>query len=260
MPNGMHPVAVLTIVAFLCTLPPTRWGLRLAAAIALIGTALISLTAATPWDEQGRFHGIQEMALAALGVAALTGAFLRLMLTAIRGNPVWGDADASGPLHWFDRALSILGGVLLGTVATLFLAVTMRGTSGGLATHLIVGATSLGFAVLALRLRGHLRAVVVTTALTLATMTILGGLTYPSLISARAEAVLPSLPRCLRAGNEQPTTDQMRLLTLPLAQPRMPSLILTVMADDGPRHFRWSYRSFGFRTYTSYPHGPCPAG
>jgi hypothetical protein len=51
----------------------------------------------------------------------------------------------------------------------------------------------------------------------------------------------------------------LRLLTLPKALGRRPNLVLTVMTDGGQRDFRWSYRSFNFRTYDSYAGGPCPA-
>lgn len=56
----------------------------------------------------------------------------------------------------------------------------------------------------------------------------------------------------------EPVIDQPRLLTLPQAEPRRPGPIVTAMPCDEPEHFRWSYRSFAFRSYGSYNGGLSP--
>jgi hypothetical protein len=115
-------------------------------------------------------------------------------------------------------------------------------------------------AIAAIRLPGRVQYLTVAMLATLACLTLAGGTLYPRLILAKAESIQPDAPRCIRTPDgTPPMTDQLRLLTLPDAQFRRPNLVLTVMTDRGPKDFRWSYRSFAFRTYDSYDGGPCPA-
>lgn len=234
---------------------PARAAARFAILVVLCLIALWTLSPATPWLEQGNFH-IEPRAILTtpLGLMLL-GAGIRVWIG-------WPDTPDPGPItRAVDLVLSVLAGLLAATLATLFLASALRGSTGGLPLHLALSAGAATLAGIALWLtRGVLRTGLAATLATMAVLILWGGLAYPDHILASArQKIVPDAPRCLRTGPRAPLPDELRLLTLPQAMPFNPGLILTVMTDRGPRHFRWSYRSVAFRSYESYPHGACPA-
>ena len=78
------------------------------------------------------------------------------------------------------------------------------------------------------------------------------------MIEAHAARIHPGLPRCLRSFDRPARVGETMLLTLPRGGAGTPGLILTVMAPEGPEHYRWSYRANGFVRYGAYRHGGCP--
>lgn len=249
------PFVLLAVAVFLL---PLTWGLRAWALATLVLVWSWVLHPVTPFQDQGPFYGLQDMLVvwilgfATLGVAAR--AFWTLALA-----PLDWSSLAKGMLVP-DCILAALYGLVAGIGATLLLAAGLRGLPGGLALHLgVAGLASVGtYAAMRLPLRP--RYLAMTALATILCLTLVGGVAYPRLILAKAEAILPGSPRCLRTPEGTlPTPDQLRLLTLPQAQGRRPNLVLTVMTETGQRDFRWSYRSFTFRTYDSYAGGPCPA-
>jgi hypothetical protein len=217
-----------------------------------------TLVPITPFQNQGPFDGLGSLLLSWLFGFATLGVAARGFWTLARAPLDL--ASLSRGMRGPDSVLAVLYGLFAGVVLTLFLATEFRGTAGGLALHIAVTGIAGVAALAALRLPFRLRCLTVAALATVACLTLVGGLSYPKLILAKAEFIRPGDPRCLRTpdGNA-PTTDQMRLLTLPEAQGRRPNLVLTVMTGNGPQDFRWSYRSFGFRTYDSYAGGPCPS-
>jgi hypothetical protein len=249
------PFVLLAVAVFLL---PLSWGLRawVMAALPLVWSWV--LHPVTPFQSQGPFDGLQDvlvlwiLGFATLGVAAR--AFWTLARAPLDWSSLWKDMWAP------DCILAALYGLVAGIGATLLLAAGLRGLPGGLALHLgVAGLASVG-AYAAMRLPLRPRFLAVTALATILCMTLVGGVAYPRLIHARAEVIQPGSPRCLRTPEGiAPTPDQLRLLTLPKALGRRPNLVLTVITDGGQRDFRWSYRSFNFRTYDSYAGGPCPA-
>lgn len=148
---------------------------------------------------------------------------------------------------------------MAGASATLLLAANLRGSQSSLALHLASAALAALAITLARRLPLRSRIVTVTALATLACLTLAGGMLYPRLILSQAAAQFRGTPHCLRTPTgSEPTTDQLRLLTLPQARFRRPNLVLTVMTSGEQWNFRWSYRSFAFRSYDTYDGGPCP--
>ncbi|WP_137111053.1 hypothetical protein [Rhodobacter sp. SY28-1] len=255
------PFVLLALVVFL--LPP-NWGLRAWALAALPLVWSWVLHPITPFQNQAPLDGLQDvldlwiLAFATLGVAAR--AFWTLALAPLDLSSL--SKDMLVP----DCILAGLYGLVAGVGATLLLAAGLRGLTGGLALHLgVAGLASVG-AYAAMRLPQRPRCMTVIALSTILFLTLAGGVAYPKFIHAKAEAIQRGAPRCLRTPNgKAPTTDQLRLLTLPQALGRRPNLVLTVMTESGQRDFRWSYRSFGFRSYDSYPAAParhpdaCPA-
>jgi hypothetical protein len=236
---------------------PLNWGLRAWAVAALPLVWSKTLHPITPFQNQGPFHGLQDVlvfwvfAFATLSVAA------RAFWTLAQAPLDW--SSLSRELLVPDCILAVLCGLVTGMVATHLLAAGLRGLPGGLALHLgVAGLASVG-AYAAMRLPLRPRYLAVTAFATILCLTLFGGVAYPALILSKAEFIQPGTPRCLRTPDgTTPTTDELRLLTLPKAEGRRPNLVLTVMTESGQRDFRWSYRSVGFRTYDSYSGGPCP--
>jgi hypothetical protein len=259
MQVGMQSLVLFALIVVGYAVPPAAWGLRVWFASCGLVALMLASTAVTSWQYEGPLEGLATasaywfMVLATLGVGA------RVFWALANAQDLQIFPPRGSMLYRADAVLAALTGGAVGIIATLCLAADLRGATGGLALHLVVFAMSAGFALAALRLRGRLRALAVASFVTLASLSLLGGLTYPSLILSRAESILPGAPRCLRTPDgAEPRMDQLRLLTLPRAQPRRPNMVLTVMADGRQRDFRWSYRSFGFRAYDSYAGGPCP--
>ena len=249
------PFVLLAVAVFLL---PLNLGLRAWAVLSLPLVWSQTLHPLTPFQNQGSFHGLQDVfvlwifGFATLGVAAR--AFWTVALAPLDWSTLTKDMLVP------DCILAVLYGFVGGGVATLALAAGLRGLPGGLAVHLgVAGLASVG-AHAAMRLPLPVRSLGVTAFVTLLCLTLAGGVAYPRLILAKAEVIQPGAPRCLRTPDgSAPTTDQLRLLTLPKAQGLRPNLVLTVMTESGQRDYRWSYRSFAFRTYDSYVGGPCPA-
>lgn len=255
MPVTFLPFVLLAIAVFLM---PLNWGLRAWAAAALPLVWSKALTPITPYLDQDIFHGLQDALLwwvfgfATLGVAA------RAFWTLARAPLDWStlSRDMLAP----DCILAAVYGLLAGVVATLLLAAALRGLPRGLALHLAVAGLASVAVYAAMRRPLRRRCLAVTASATLLCLTLVGGVTYPQIILSRAETILPGASRCLRTPEgSTPTSDQLRLLTLPMAEWRRPNLVLTVMTDGGQRDYRWSYRSNGFRSYYSYAGGPCPS-
>jgi hypothetical protein len=249
------PFVLLAVGVFLL---PMTWGLRAWALAALPLFWTWVLHPETPFQSQGPFDGLQDvlvlwvLGFATIGVAAR--AFWTLALAPLDWSSLARDMLVP------DCILAVLYGLIAGLGATLLLAAGLRGLPGGLALHLGVAAPVAVTAYGAMRLPLRPRCLAVTACATVLCLTLVGGVAYPQLILSNAEAILPGSPRCLRTPEgAAPTTDQLRLLTLPQAQGRRPNLVLTVMTDGGQRDFRWSYRFLGFRSYDSYAGGTCPA-
>ena len=237
---------------------PLTWGLRAWATAALLLVWTEALTPMTPFQNQGPFDGLQGLLLLWVFVFVTLGVAVRAFWTLARAPLDWSSLskDMLGP----DSMLAVLFGLVAGMAATLLIATGLRGVPGGLILHVAVAGLAAVGIHSAMRLPQRSRCMVVTAMSTLLCLTLVGRVAYPKLILSRAEVIQPGVPRCLRTPDGRaPTTDQMRLLTLPKAQSRRPSLVLTLMTSTGPRDFRWSYRSFAFRTYDSYTGGPCPS-
>jgi hypothetical protein len=249
------PFVLLAVAVFLL---PLSWGLRAWALAALPLVWMEILHPITPFQNQGPFHGIEVVLVLWVFVFATLGVAARAFWTLALAPLDW--SSLSKDMLVPDCILAVLYGLVTGMAATLLLAAGLRGLPNGLALHLgVAGLASVG-AYVAVCLPLRPRFLAVTALATILCMTLVGGVAYPRLIHARAEAIQPGSPRCLRTPEGiAPTPDQLRLLTLPKALGRRPNLVLTVMTDGGQRDFRWSYRSFNFRTYDSYAGGPCPA-
>jgi hypothetical protein len=233
--QNLIPLAVIPIGFALLPLP---WGLRAWALVTLFALWKWALTPITPFQNEDFLDGFAVylaawfVGLATVGLAAKAAV---------------------------DKAIAVLFGIWSGVCATVLLAVALRGQSGGLALHFGVAFLALLALVAANRLPFHLRILTVTTLTTLSCLVVAGGLFYPLLILKQAKLIHPEELRCLLSPDgSTPTTDQLRLLTLPEAMFRNPNLVLTVMTEDGPQDYRWSYRSFAFRTYGSYNGSSCP--
>lgn len=254
----LHSLILYVLVAVGFSLLPLAWGLRCWAALGLPLTWSQALSPVTPLQNEGPFDGLGNVLLwwifgfASLGVAGR--AFWTLALAPL--DP----ASLSRGMRVPDGALATLYGLFGGVALTLFLATEFRGMTGGLTLHFAVAGSAAIAALAALRLPFRLRCLTVAALATVVCLTLVGGIFYPRLILSKADFIRPGDPRCLRTPDGgAPSTDQMRLLTLPEAQGRRPNLVLTVMTENGPQEFRWSYRSFAFRTYDSYNGGPCPS-
>lgn len=237
---------------------PLAWGLRAWVATGLPLLWAQTLAPITPWQNQGPFDGAGSLLLSWLFVFATLGVAAKAFWT-LAQKPL-DRASLTRGMEGPDSVLAILYGGVAGTILTLVLAAEFRGMTGGMSLHVAVAGVAAVAALGALRLPLRLRSLTVAALVTVAGLTMVGGLSYPSLILSKTEIILPGAPRCLRTPDgTPPTIDQMRLLTLPKAEGRRPNLVLTVMTQNGQRDFRWSYRSFGFRTYDSYAGGPCPS-
>jgi hypothetical protein len=251
-------LVVAAAIAIIFGLLPMAWGLR---AWALAGLPVIwaqTLRPVTPFQIEGPLDGLAN---------AFVYWFFDLATLGVAGRAFWTLAQApldraslSRGMREPDGVVSLLYGLVAGTVFILFIATAFRGMSGGLALHFAVAGCAAVGAVAALFLPLRMRVFTIAALATVACLAVAGGLYYPKLILTRADLILPEAQRCLRTPDGiEPTTDQLRLLTLPEARPRHPNLVLTVLTENGPKNFRWSYRSFGFRTYDSYADSPCLA-
>jgi hypothetical protein len=237
---------------------PFAWGLRAWVAVGLPMLWAQTLVPITPFQNQGPFDGFGSLLLSWLFLSATLGLAARAFWTLAQAPLDW--ASLSHGMRGPDGVLAVLYGLFMGVVLTLLLATELRGMSGGVALHFAIAGIAAVAALTALRLPFRLRCLTVAALATVACLTMVGGLSYPRLILSKAEFIRPENPRCLRTPDgSAPTLDQLRLLTLPEARSRRPNLVLTVMTENGPKDFRWSYRSFAFRTYDSYEGGPCPS-
>ena len=237
---------------------PMSWGLRAWGASLLFMAWVHTLSPITPFQNEGPLDGLGSTAF---------GWFFTLATLGVVGKVFWtlakaplDRAELMKDMRGVDGILAGFLGLFSGLTLTLGLAIEFRGFPGGLAFHLAVASLALIASAAAVRLPYLLRCLAVPALGTVSALTLAGGFAYPELILSRADFILPEAKRCLRIPEgSAPTIDQLRLLTLPKAQARRPNLVLTVMTDNGPKDFRWSYRSFAFRTYDSYDGGPCPS-
>ncbi len=249
------PIAILLGYAVL----PAAWGLRAWTATGVLVIWGYCLAPETPFQNEGPLDGLGAALLTWLFILASLGVGSRAFWALANGRSLQTVPPAHSTLYRADYLLASLFGLVTGAGITLLLAVYLRGMSGGLPLHLAVAGLAAGLAIAAVWLPGRARPLAVTTFACMACLTLAGGILYPGLIQSKAEIIHPDAPRCLRTPDGvAPTADQLRLLTLPKAQSRRPNLVLTVMTDTGPQDFRWSYRSFAFRTYGSYIGGLCP--
>lgn len=256
----LTPIFTAAIIFGAFVALPASWGVRALAAAGILAACFRFLTAVTPFQNEGPLDGLADAAAIWVLVIAALGVGARVFWALANARSLQLAPPAASMLFRADCLLAGGAGIAAGSIATLLLAVAMRGEAGGLSVHLGIAALAALSALAAVRLRGRVRPMAVTALATLAVLTLAGGTHYPSLIQAKAGIIQPGAPRCLRTPQgTAPSLDQLRLLTLPLAQPRRPNLVLTVMTRHGQEDFRWSYRSFAFRTFGSYNGGPCPS-
>lgn len=251
----MPPVLIgLAIFALCAALLPTRWGVRIWAAAAMsAGTWWLLLPKASVLSHS-TLDGLGEGLILSFLAAALVGVAVRALLPS---QPP-GDVE-NRALRRADILLSALAGVCAGFLLVLALALAMRGLPGGLPLHIAVSVLSVATAIWILfKGSGLIRPASIAAFSVLAIKAMLGGLDHPALIESRAASVSRDLPHCLRAVDRLATPEDTMLLTLPRGQPGAPGLVLTVMAAEGPRHYRWSYRAGRFIRYGSYRYGGCP--
>jgi hypothetical protein len=238
-------------------------GFRLWILLALPIATLLILTPTPQFWGRDDLNGLGQAILLISLAFVLGGVGLRWLaerapvLASGRTLPL-GDSETRA-LRLFDGFLAMVAGLCAGLFLVLAVALLLRGSPGGWVLHLAVFVLALGLAGWLLgRAEGLLRPAAVAALSVLAGMALLGGLYWPRLIEAQAAAIHPDLARCLRAIDHLAQPKETMLLTLPRGQPRAPGLILTVMAPEGPMHFRWSYRANGFVRYGAYRHGACP--
>lgn len=250
-------LAALLVSAYAA--PPAIWGLRLWAGTVAMLVWSQAFWPELPSDAHAPFEGFLAATLLWFFVLASLGVGSRVFWALATEQSLGLGPPVDSMIYRTDCLIAALFGLSAGAIATLHLAVDLRGTSGGLALHLAIATVAAAAARAAFRLPGRLRPLIYTALVTVAGLALAGGTLYPRLILSSAEVILPDAPRCLRTPDgTAPTIDQLRLLTLPEARPHRPNLVLTVMTNNGPEDFRWSYRSFAFRSYGSYDGGPCP--
>lgn len=257
--NGRSVVPTLFLSAAIVLgflLMPLAWSLRAWVLVAFILLWTSTLAPVTPWQYEGLFAGLGHyLAVWLLGLASV-GLVVRGMWAKVNREDT---PDSDRALRGLDAVLASLFGLWAGCLVTLLLAAAFRGLSGGLGLHIAVSVAAFLAVAAAGRLPMPLKPLAISGLVTLACLTLAGGITYPHLIAEQAKLIRPDAQRCLRTPDgTAPTTDQLRLLTLPKAHPLRPNLILTIESDRNPRYFRWSYRALAFMPYDSYDGGPCP--
>lgn len=251
----MPPVLIgLAIFALCAALLPTRWGVRIWAAAAMSTGAWWLLLPKASVLSHSPLDGLGEGLIHSFLAAALAGVAVRALFPSQAPGGV-----ESRLLRRADLFLSALAGVCAGFPLALALAVAMRGLPGGLPLHIAVFVLFVVAAIWILfRGSGLIRPAFVAALSVLAIRAMLGGFDHPARIESHAASIGRDLPRCLRAVDRLATPAETMLLTLPRGQPGAPGLVLTVMAAEGPQHYRWSYRKSGFVRYGSYRNGACP--
>lgn len=251
----MPPVLIgLAIFALCAALLPTRWGIRMWAAAAMSAGTWWLLLPKASFHSHSPLDGLGEGLILSFLTATLVGVAVRALFPCQRP----GDAE-SRLLRRADMLLSAFAGGCAGFLLVLALALAMRGLPGGLPLHIAVSVLSVAAAIWILfKGSGLIRPASIAALSVLAVRAIHGGFDEPARIESHAASIGRDLPRCLRAVDRLATPEETMLLTLPRGQPGAPGLILTVMAAEGPQHYRWSYRKSGFVRYGSYRHGACP--
>lgn len=255
----MELLILLAVIFLAYSALPGAWGVRAWVATGIWVLWVHALVPELPSDAHAPLDGLVTVGLLWLFVLASLGVGVRVFWDLATERSLQLSPPADSMIYRTDCLIAALLGLAAGTVATLLLAVGMRGAASGLKLHLGVAATAALLAVASCLLHGRVRPLAVAAFAILAILTLAGGTVYPSLIQSKAEIIQSGAPRCIRTPDgTAPAIDQLRLLTLPMAQPRRPNLVLTVMTERGQEDFRWSYRSFAFRSYGSYSGGPCP--
>ena len=260
-------VAVLIILIvgliFLGGALPTRCAWRIWLVTGVIGGTIVLLSPEIYYDDRTLLYGVGEAAFMAAMLITLIGIVLRLILAGF----VWPTLRAPSKLslaeanymRTADHVTECVLGICAGLFLTLGAALALRGAQGGLTLHLLVcGIAGLASIWVFRTFVGHARRAAGTALSIVAALAFLGGTVWPSMIRAKADGIMPGLPRCLRALDRPAANDETMLLTLPHGQLGSPGLILTVMTEHGARHFRWSYRANQFAQTGSYRFGDCP--
>lgn len=258
-----YAITLIAGLIFLGGTLPTRWTWRIWLVTGIIGGTLVLLAPDARWEDQGFLYGLAEAAFMAAMLATLIGAVLRWLIARF----VWPSLrppsqlprDEIESLRAADQVIACVIGICVGLFLSLGAALSLRGAQGGLTLHLAVSGVAAFAAVWVFRHAVGYARLAAGAALTIvATVAILGGTVWPPMISAQADGIMPGLPRCLRALDRPAEKSETMVLTLPPGGNGSPGLILTVMADDGARHFRWSYRANQFVRYEAYGFGDCP--
>lgn len=248
---------------FLGGVLPARWAWRIWLAMGIIGGTAIQLAPTGRWEEQGFLDGLEEAAYMAMMATTFIGAVLRWILARLVWPSLRPPAQLSKveiqSLRAADQIMACILGVCGGLFLVLAIALALRGAQAGLLLHLFIAGVATVAAVWVFRnLVGQLRLSAGVALAIIALLAILGGTLWPSMIRTQAEGIMPGLPRCLRVLDKVATEAETMLLTLPEGRYRSPGLILTIMAEDGARHFRWSYRANQFVRFETYLFGDCP--
>lgn len=260
MANAIPLIAGLILVggAF-----PIRWAWRMWLLTGVIGGTPILLAPATRWEDAGLLDGVLAAVFELAMLLTLLGVVFRWLLARF----VWPallppsrlSLDETKALRIADQVIACALGISAGLFLFLGAALALRGAQGGLMLHLFVsGVAALAASWVFRSVMGRARLVAGTALTFVAALAIIGGTVWPSLIEARADDISSGHPRCLRALGRPAAHNETMILTLPPGRGRSPGLILTVMAENGAQHFRWSYRANRFVQFEAYEFGDCP--
>lgn len=242
----MEQFVILLAVFFgIGAVPPVRWGFRSLALLAVLA-ALAFIILPVPYDPDVFYH-LFLSGLVVLAAAVLAGLILRVVMAVIR-PPMLPGPGKTLALVRADAMLKAGAGFVVGCLLFQTLAILLAGMHGGLTLHLIVATMAL-LAPAALW-HSRLRAVSLGIGLTVAALSLDGGLRYPDLILTDANRILPDQPRCLMLGPDlrAPAT-RADLMALTMAKDRIgPSDVLLRVGPD--RLLRWSLKA---RRFTRAP-------
>lgn len=258
-----HTIALIAGLIFLGGAFPTRWAGRIWLMTGIIGGTLILLAPNARWEDQGLLYGVAQGIFLAAMLITLFGIVARWLLARFVWPPLrppfHKPSDETETLRIADQVIACVLGISSGLLLSLCAALTLRGAQGGLMLHLFVfGVAASTAAWVSRNAMGRARLVAGAALTIVAALAIMGGTVWPSMIRAQADSIMPGLPRCLRSLDRLAMKNETMLLTLPPGRSRSPGLILTVMAEDGARHFRWSYRANQFVRFEAYRFGDCP--
>lgn len=255
--NWLSAFSFLTLFSPSVAFLPLRLSVQTWLLFAVTGVTGLILQPDLQFEDRGMFDGL-------VAATFLTFLGVSLLITLIRFATAGDDPDQGNlvryAIDWSNRIVALVTGACAGLFASLGLALLLRGMSNGLAVHLGLLAVAAGLLLVVVRLsRGVIRLAGCALLSVLAGAAILGGSMSPHWVIQRANLYAEDAPYCLRSGTNVARLDETMWLTLPRGVQGSPGLILTVMAPEGPKHYRWSYRATDFMSYGSYRHGPCPS-